>query len=133
MKRNVLILESSQAVQKQYAHALERLEFLNLEFIDDGYEALGRLLKENYDCIVASSNSKTIGGSDLLTIVRMVKGPNSRIPNVLIGHQEESLNEGSADNVLINQKFLLKDLELILMKVFKEDAQNFGPPPIPKN
>ena len=83
MIHRVLLVEGSSVVVQQYKDSLASL---NLEIVveKDGYLALGRLLKENFDSLLVSSHVSSIDGASLITILKMLKSSNRDIITTLI-------------------------------------------------
>lgn len=139
MIHKVLIVESSSFVLDQYKEALSNLG-LDLVVEKDGYKALGRLLKENFDSLITSTHVSTIDGASLLTILKMLGSSNQKIPTTLIYQGRDSYNssevtEAVSDYCLLNDKKLLKNLELTYVKLLGLENQNKDEelPPLPGN
>jgi len=131
MKKKVLFLVPSNTLKNHFSKELGDLEFVELSFEADGYRALGRTINESFDLFIFMASSPSINGSDLITIIKIL-GTNDNIPTALIYGENESTYEGSADYILRNKKSLIRDLEAVILKVFKDQASTFGPPPLPK-
>ncbi len=132
MKKKIFFLVPTITLKNHFKQKLEDIEFIELDFCTDGYEGLGRLIQNSYDMIITSEHAPSINGGELLAIIKILGNMNSRIPTVLIFDQNEP-TEAMADHILRNKKTLIRDLELLVLKTFKDEAQRFGPPPIPKS
>ena len=139
MIHRALVVESSSFVLDQYKEVLLPLG-VEVVLEKDGYRALGLLLKENFDSLVVSSHIPTIDGSSLVTILKMVKSSNQSIPSILVYQGMESYNntevtEAIADHCLLNDRRLLRNLEMVYFKLLDRDEQREKKelPPIPEN
>ncbi|MFZ8934046.1 MAG: hypothetical protein ACO20H_05750 [Bacteriovoracaceae bacterium] len=132
MKKKILFLVSSKKLLNHFTQELSDLEFIDLSFETDGYKALGRAINESFDLYVFMASSPSINGTDLATIIKILESDKS-IPTALIYGESEPSYEGAADFVLRNKKSLIRDLQALIIKVFKDQACTFGPPPIPKS
>lgn len=139
MIHKVLIVESSSFVLDQYKEALSTLG-LDIVVEKDGYKALGRLLKENFDSLVTSTHISTIDGASLVTVLKMLGSSNQNIPTTLIYQGRDSYNstevtEALADHCLLNDKKLLKNLESTYVKLLglENQSKEGELPPLPGN
>lgn len=57
---------------------------INLSYMNDGYQALGRLLVDKFDVLITGMELETMNGIGLVTAVKSSKSVNKRIPSILI-------------------------------------------------
>lgn len=57
---------------------------INLSYMNDGYQALGRLLVDKFDLLISGMELETMNGIGLITAVKSSKSVNKNIPSILI-------------------------------------------------
>src|SRR5918996_1259745 len=80
----VLIVEPSLATLQLCIRVLKEFGSINVASVQDGYEALGQLLKEEFDGVITSLHVPTIDGQSLFAVLRTISGPNMATPVILL-------------------------------------------------
>jgi HPt (histidine-containing phosphotransfer) domain-containing protein len=57
---------------------------INLSYMNDGYQALGRLLVNKFDILISGMELETMNGVGLIAAVKSSKSVNKNIPSILI-------------------------------------------------
>ncbi len=75
----LLLVDTSDVTLKLCIEALKRFQ---IEFATEknGYDALGRLLKERFDSVIISMHSPWLSGPDLAFLIRNTTNPNKSLP-----------------------------------------------------
>lgn len=104
----VLVLESSKAIISAITSEGTNLD-IEFAITKDGYEALGRLLKEKFDLLIVSGQASSIDGFHLLQILDLVPNINKSIKNVMISSSKETSTPAQvSDLILLNKGPLLR-------------------------
>ena len=82
--RRVLLVDTSRATLEVCVSVLNDLGVREIVALQDGYEALGRLLKEPFDAVITSLRVPMIDGLTLTPVLRIIPGPNQRTPMILL-------------------------------------------------
>jgi len=100
----LLLVDPSQVTLRMCIGALKNYQ---VEFVTEknGYDALGRLLKEKFDSVVISMHAPLLSGPDLAFILKKIAGPNSRIP-ITVLTSDQSL--GSDPHLTLLDKVIEK-------------------------
>ena len=78
----VLLVEPSRTVRAQFRNMVADLD-VKVSECEDGYEALGRLLKEEFDIVCTSVQTTTIDGVALLKSLPIYNLPSKRLHKIL--------------------------------------------------
>lgn len=65
--------------------------------IDDGYEALGRLLVEKFDMLICGLKISTLSGTGVIAAVKSSDSVNSNIPSILITSTDYSVSSTNVE------------------------------------
>lgn len=120
-KHRVLIIESTKSLARQYLKVFHKL---NIEgsLAKHGYDALGRLLKEDFDSLITVAQTELLDGISLIAALRAIKTNNQNIPAILItSNSSIHLPEQLAPAYLLQKKpGLLNDLEETYTKILSQ-------------
>ncbi len=83
-----LIVEESSFMANLYVNSLSTLP-IDITMVKDGLEALQRLLREKYDILIMSVETKTLNGKALLYALRAADGTNHDIQTILITSRKD--------------------------------------------
>jgi len=85
-KRRVLVIEKMGSLLQLVNAGLRSYDNADLEIAvsPNGYDGLGRLLREHFDCVVMSNLSELIRGDELVNVLASVSSPNQETPLVLL-------------------------------------------------
>jgi CheY-like chemotaxis protein/HPt (histidine-containing phosphotransfer) domain-containing protein len=108
-KLRVLIVESSQILAKIVGETISKMN-VEFAFAKNAYEALGRLLEEQYDVLITSHITNSLSGLSLINTIRLNQGLNRNIKTILISSNEFESIKG--DFPFRPDYFLKKDLKL---------------------
>jgi CheY-like chemotaxis protein len=75
---------------------LNDLDIRDIATMRDGYEALGRLLKEPFDAVITSLHVPNIDGQSLLPVLRLIPGPNRTTPVILLAANAADVDRSAA-------------------------------------
>jgi CheY-like chemotaxis protein len=87
---------------------------------NDGYEALGRILNENFDGLITSYQTPTIDGINLTKIIRAT----DLIPsdfNIILITSDNDIDEFDGLNRLFRKKFTLRENIKDYLELFYAD------------
>lgn len=117
-KHRALIIETSKLIQKNIVLALSNYD-LELSITKDGYEALGRLLKEKFDVIITSMQLPTLDAADLFKIIQEVPNPNKEAKRICITSSKSQLQNSEFKNITMLEKniFLADELQNIIKNI----------------
>lgn len=88
----VLLVDTSRATLKACIGILKQIGVREIAATQDGYEALGRLLKEPFDAVITSLHVPTIDGQSLAPVLRTIPGPNQMTPVILLTASASALD-----------------------------------------
>jgi CheY-like chemotaxis protein/HPt (histidine-containing phosphotransfer) domain-containing protein len=125
----VLIVEPSLATLRLCTRVLQQLGSAHVISVKDGYEALGQLLKEKFDGVIASLQAPTIDGQSLAAILRLTPGPNANVPVILLTSSAALLDPAKTrpDYVLEKDLGLSNGLKSVLARLTNTGLE---PPPV---
>ena len=78
-----LVVDDSNTYRMLYKQTLQPFN-VEAVFLEDGYEALGRLLYEKFDLVISSYEIGCLNGVTLINALRKSKSANKEIPCILI-------------------------------------------------
>ena len=112
----VLLVDTSRATIEVCVGVLHELGVSEIVTLRDGYEALGRLLKQPFDAVITSLRVPTIDGQTLVPVLRTIPGPNQRTPVILLTSSATALDPTVArpDHVVEKNPHLTQRLKKIL-------------------
>jgi CheY-like chemotaxis protein len=121
----VMIVEPSLAALQLCMGVLKEFGAINVSSVQDGYEALGWLLKEEFDAVITSLQVPTIDGQSLFTVLRAIPGPNMVKPVILLTASSAALDPARAQPEHIIQKDvgLTKQLRATLTELVNQSLQ----------
>ncbi len=124
----VLLVDSSRATLKVCVDVLNELGVEEVATEQDGYEALGRLLKEPFDAVITALHVPTIGGHSLMPALRTIPGPNQMTPVILLTPSAADLvaNAVRPDYIVETNLKMTQRLKRILSEL--KDAARLGAP-----
>jgi CheY-like chemotaxis protein/HPt (histidine-containing phosphotransfer) domain-containing protein len=102
--KRVLIVEPSVAALQFCVNALRSIGAPEVSSACDGYEALGLLLKEKFDAVITSLQLPTIDGQSLAATLRIVPGPNTATPVILLTSSASALDPAKASPDFLVEK-----------------------------
>ena len=111
----VLIVELSKTLSAACERIL-RNTGIRVAVVKDGYEALGRLLKEEFDCLITSKSVATINGIQLIQSLNLLDGPNKEISKILITTDKRLEITGPNCHTFVKDQALLPNLENFFKK-----------------
>jgi CheY-like chemotaxis protein len=114
--RRVLLVDTSRATLEVCVGVLNDLGVGEIVALQDGYEALGRLLKEPFDAVITSLRVPTIDGQTLTPVLRAIAGPNQRTPVILLTSSAVALDSTAVrpDHVVEKNLHMRQRLKRIL-------------------
>ena len=119
--KNVLIVDNSKVFSYQISNLLKTYD-VSISYSKTGYEALGRVLHEKYDLIIASNNVVPLSGSDLFKILNKIESLGGKnIKKIIMSGQQEALDDPDLEieyKILKNAKIVEK-----LTAVFKKELE----------
>jgi CheY-like chemotaxis protein len=112
----VMLVDTSRATLEVCVGSLNELGVREIVALRDGYEALGRLLKEPFDAIITSLRVPMIDGQTLMPVLRIIPGPNQRTPVILLTSSATALDPTMArpDHVVEKNPHMTERLKKIL-------------------
>jgi CheY-like chemotaxis protein/HPt (histidine-containing phosphotransfer) domain-containing protein len=121
----VLVVEPSVATLQLCVRVLKEFGLTNVASVVDGYEALGWLLKEEFDAVITSLHVPTIDGQSLFTVLRTIPGPNMAKPMILLTASSAALDPARArpDHVIQKNVGLTKELRATLAQLVSQSLQ----------
>lgn len=117
-KVRVLVCESSKLINRKFIQTLSGFD-VEVSTSKDGYEALGRLLKEHFDVLLTSLRVPLIDAIGLLKILEQVPNSNKDIKSVVVtSHKSLLAKTHRMDlNVIEKGPSLDEDLKKLLGKM----------------
>jgi CheY-like chemotaxis protein len=121
----VMIVEPSRATLQLCIGVLKEFGATNVASVEDGYEALGWLLKEEFDAVITSLQVPTIDGQSLFTVLRTIPGPNMAKPMILLTASSAALDPARARPDYIIQKDVgwTKELRATLTQLVNQSLE----------
>jgi CheY-like chemotaxis protein len=121
----VMIVEPSRATLQLCIRVLKEFGATNVASVEDGYEALGWLLKEEFDAVITSLQVPTIDGQSLFTVLRAIPGPNMAKPMILLTASSAALDPERArpDHVIQKDVGLTKELRATLTELVSQSLE----------
>jgi signal transduction histidine kinase/CheY-like chemotaxis protein len=113
--KKVLVVEDNEPDASQIARILDNGELIEMEFVDNGKDAIEAINKQAYDCIIADYMLPDIDGADFVASMNTVNRYNAT-PVIVYSARDFSNNEKSKLKQYAN-KILLKgvnSLDLLL-------------------
>ncbi|MDH5445960.1 MAG: Hpt domain-containing protein [Gammaproteobacteria bacterium] len=94
---------------------------IRFSFCGDGYEALGRLLSENYDIVISDYEMPFLNGLAIFGALRLSDGRNKDVKTVLLtsGKQKEHARQTDPDIVIYKDKHFTENLIHAIQSVIK--------------
>lgn len=129
----VLVVDTSRATLKVCVGVLNELGVHEIAAMQDGYEALGRLLKEPFHAVITSLRVPTIDGQSLMPVLRSIPGPNQTTPVILLTSSAAALDPTAArpDYVVEKNPNMTQRLKRILSEL-KGTTERDAPLAAPK-
>jgi two-component system, OmpR family, response regulator len=106
ISHKALLIDPSRSFRKIVRRNLEEIG-ISVSESTDGYEALGRILREDFDSVIASKYIGLITGRQLLKSIDIFQDENNKIKSILV----TSKSEASSHSELPNTLYLSKNLE----------------------
>ena len=104
-----LVVENSKVNAMIYLSTLKSLPIL-LTVVDNGYDALGHLLKQKFDLLICGYSLPLLNGSALIAALRLGKGINSHLSAILVSSSPpDPLPPSLAPDVLLLRGTSLAD------------------------
>lgn len=103
-RKRILVIESTRSIQIVLNRLFAQYDPAQVEVSNarDGYEGLGRILKEKFDLVVMSNLAEWVSGEELLKVMQTVHSPNSKTSFILL-----TSSEGKALPTLTNPVHLV--------------------------
>ncbi|MCK7557235.1 response regulator [Chitinophaga sedimenti] len=120
-RKRVLVIEDNEPDASQIARILDNGDLIDLEFVDNGKEALQALQADTFDCIIADYMLPDIEGAELFSSIQSINRYNST-PVIVYSAKDFSSKEKSKLKQYAN-KILLKDvnsLDLLLEETVQQ-------------
>jgi len=123
-------VEPSLATLKLCTRVLQEFGSIRVTSMQDGYEALGRLLKEEFDIVITSLQVPTIDGQSLVTVLRNIPGPNAAVPVILLTSSTTALDPAKArpNYVIAKNLGLSKGLKAVLTQLATPGVEQLARP-----
>ncbi len=120
-KHRILIVEPAKSMSYRYLKALKKFN-VEASFAKDGYDALGRLVKEKFDSMITVAQMEWIKGLQLIASLRIIESDNQNIPVVLITSDSEIKLAGQHGHAYLLKKRpeMLNDLEEIYTGIIEK-------------
>lgn len=122
--KNVLVVEDTYSEQQAISNIIKNKD-INATIVDSGREAIEKLQKETFDCVILDLQLPDISGAELLRRINQL--PDVKLPPVIVytgrdlnKEEFDELNEYTSSFILkgINSKDrLLDELDLFLHKI----------------
>ena len=114
----VLIIETTKSLAERYTKILQKFN-IEASFAKNGYDALGRLLKEDFDSLITVAQIEWIDGLSLISALRVIVSKNQNIPVILITSDTslKLVESHKPAYMLIKKPELLTDLEKTYMNL----------------
>jgi len=133
-KSRVLLVDTSRATLKACVGVLKQMGVHKIATMQDGYEALGRLLREPYDVIITSLHIPTIDGQSLMPVLRTIPGPNQTTPVILLTSSATAIDPTGTrpDHIVEKNPNMIQRLKRIvggLLGVSAQEADAAGAKP----
>lgn len=132
-KIKVLVCESSKIISRKYCEVLSEFN-VEVSIARDGYEALGRMLKEHFDVLLTSLRVPLIDAIGLVAVLESIPNPNKNIKSVIVTSSKNLNEKLKKDKIRIIEKSVNfeNDLKVSLesMIPYREKAkssQNLNP------
>jgi CheY-like chemotaxis protein/HPt (histidine-containing phosphotransfer) domain-containing protein len=124
----VMIVEPSRATLQLCIRVLKEFGAINVSSVEDGYEALGWLLKEEFDAVITSLQVPMIDGQSLFTVLRTIPGPNMAKPVILLTASSAALDPARArpDHVIQKDVGLTQELRATLTQLVSQSSQAYA-------
>ncbi len=118
-RKMALIIEESNFMVNLYQDSLRSLP-VDIAVIGDGLEALGWLLREKYDLVIMSAETKTLNGTALLYALRAAGGINRDIKTIIVTSRKHShfIKDMHPDALLNKNKTLASQLKTAVSRLF---------------
>lgn len=127
-KRRILVIEKMGSLLQFISSGLRSYDSENLEIAvsPDGYDGLGRLLRERFDCIFMSNLSDLIRGDELVKVLSSVSSPNAQTPMILLTSDQRLKIPDSNRKVVVIAKGadLTERIRETMTSLFGVPAQN---------
>lgn len=129
----VLLVDPSRATLKVCVSVLNAVGVREIATMQDGYEALGRLLKEPFHAVITSLHVPTIDGQSLMPVLRTIPGPNQMTPVILLTASAAALDPAAAraDYIVEKNPNMPQRLKQILSEL-KAGPKLAAPPAVAK-
>ncbi|MEC9283114.1 MAG: response regulator [Bdellovibrionota bacterium] len=118
--RKCLILEMSRSMSKLYSNLVKKFGF-NISFSSDSFEALNRLVLEDFDLILFSTNMGSFEGNLLFNAVQEIAPNKFNSTEVLVISTQKNSKEkfhGFSGDLLLKDRNIMENLENWLMKKY---------------
>ena len=118
---NGLVIAASDLHRKLVAKAFEKHP-VKFRYINNGYEALGMLLKQTFDFFITDMEVPDLQGMPIISAVRLSSSRNKMIPSILLtSRQVPSYNKGiDPDYVIKKDSVMLENLSTAAKDVINQ-------------
>lgn len=115
----VLLIDNSRTTLKACVRVLKEMGIVEIATMQDGYEALGRLLREPFHAVITGLYVPGIDGQSLMPVLRIVPGPNQATPVILLTASAATLGAktSSVDFVVEKNPTMVQRLRRILSEL----------------
>lgn len=122
IKRKYLIIESSRILLSTVTKILSENKNNELSISRDGYEALGRLMKEKFDVVISSLEVPLINAHLIQEILHKSSNPNSSTNYIIFSSSKDKLQKPEFENVYYLEKkpSIKNDLNQLIDSLFSE-------------
>ena len=117
-KYSCLLVDTNTSSINLVSKILDKHSF-NISIMENGYEALGRLLSSKFDLLISSYEIKILNGVGLITAVKSSASPNKNIPSMLItaGKFKKNIRNIDPDYIIQKNRELVTVLETALTEI----------------
>lgn len=125
----ILLVETSKVIVSSIITTLQDFN-IEISTLKDGYEALGRLLKEKFDLLIIGGQVSTIDAANLIEILKILPNANQDIAMVVLSSSKDKFSNLASHKLHILEKgpllrqdllVLLKHVPLKKVNLLKED------------
>lgn len=112
----VLIVENSKSLTNTLMRALSEFD-VDVSSVKDGYELLGRILKERFDILITSLHIPTIDANSVFKVLDIVPHQNAALKTIIVTSSNKQVLDIKNNNLVVLGKGV--DLGIELKKVLK--------------
>ncbi len=111
-----LVVETANTMRSLYVAILKELN-IDFSFASDGLEALGRILRERFSCVLVSLHSPTISGVSLAKIAKEITEVDYDCKFIVVTGDKNFKNPGNIDYLVTKSPEMSRELMGILKSI----------------